>query len=400
MSFPFAALSTPRLSVSLSFLAGGIGVGGWAASLPAVTEHFALNERLTGIVLLCFALGAILAMVNVGRLVPVFGASALCLVAASLFGCMLIAVSFVPNAWMLAAAIAVAGAGFGTLDVAMNTEASELERQRARPIMSSFHALFSLGNLVGAGVCGQILRSGAGYEICLVASGAVVIAVAVVARLRSGAGRMRREAAGPARRPIRLDAQQNRLLLIFGGFAFIAFMAEGAIMDWTALYLVQATGAPESTAAFAFGVFAGSMAVGRLLGDVANRRFGAMRLQQAGAACVALAFAAVLADLGTAATFVALGFCGLGIANVAPVIFSTAGRVGGAAAGIAMARVTTFGYSGLLVGPAFIGFLAHLSTLALSLCTVIVGMGIIALGAVFLGDGKSADGIAVKSDAA
>ncbi|WP_274627498.1 MFS transporter [Arvimicrobium flavum] len=381
MSASFAIQRTPRVAVSAFFLAAGAGIGAWAASLPALSARADLDKGELGIVLLCFALGAIATMTSVGRILPRYGTAAICLLSAVVFGGVLIAVPHSGNMALLAVLVFVGGGGFGALDVAMNTEASFLERQSGRHIMSSFHAVFSVGSLAGAGICGQLLRMGGDLALCLGVAGAAAIALALIARFWSDLPEEPDDAQVSATSDPRLGGAQKRHLWLLGGVAFLALFTEGALMDWSAIYLVGTVGASESTGAFGFAVFAATMAIGRAVGDMIMRVLGPALALRLGAGLVAGSLAFALTFSNVPVVFAALALCGIGIANVVPAIFSAAGRIGGDAAGAAMSRVTTMGYAGLLVGPPFIGFLAEGTTLAASLFAVVVAAVIVAAGA-------------------
>ncbi|RWQ59514.1 MFS transporter [Mesorhizobium sp.] len=368
-----------RQASFMVFLAGGIGIGAWAASLPSISAELQIDKGTLGFVLLCFAAGAILTMTNVGRLVPRFGTRTLCLIACTGFGLALIVAPHTPSVTSLGLVVAFAGASFGALDVLMNTDAAFLERRVGRHIMSSFHALFSVGNLGGAGICGLILSAGGNVQACLGVAGMGVV-------LFGAAGCWLSEPHVSVRKSsneglARLDPVQRRRLLLVGVIAFLALFSEGALMDWTAVYLVGNAGASESIGAFGFAVFAGMMAIGRMVGDAMANAFGPVRLLRLGSAASAVALAVILGISTVPVIFLALILCGFGIANVVPALFAAAGRIGGHAAGSAMSLVATLGYAGLLVGPAFIGMLAQATSLSGSLWVVFVAFAVITLAA-------------------
>ncbi|MER8830929.1 MFS transporter [Mesorhizobium sp. M0938] len=376
----FAEIRAPSRTASfLIFLAGGVGIGAWAASLPSISAGLQIDTGTLGLVLLCFAAGAILTMTNVGRLVPRFGTRTLCSVACTGFGLALIVAPHAPSVMSMALVIVFAGASFGTLDVAMNTEAAFLERRVGRHIMSSFHASFSVGNLAGAGVCGLILHSGGNVQACLGVTGMSVILFGAAGCWLSEPHMSAHKNANQG--SARLDPTQRRRLLLVGAIAFLALFAEGALMDWTAVYLVGNAGASESIGAFGFAVFAGMMAIGRMVGDAMANAFGPVRLLRLGSAASAVALAAILGIPTVPIIFLALILCGFGIANVVPALFAAAGRIGGHSAGSAMSLVATLGYAGLLVGPAFIGMLAQATSLSASLWVVFIALLVVALGA-------------------
>lgn len=383
MAASFVLQRTPRLAVSAYFLAAGVGLGAWAACLPALSARADLDKGELGIVLLAFAFGAIIAMMSIGRIVARHGTAMACLLCALAFGAVLFTVPHAVTSYTaLLILIFVGGGAFGALDVAMNTEVSLLERQADRHIMSSFHAVYSFGNLIGAGAAAELLRSGGDMNTCLYVGGAAVWALTTFAwwcsPLPQHRDEYRRATTGPA--PT-LDHRQKRLLWLIGGVAFLALLSEGALMDWSAIYLVGTVGTSDSAGALGFAIFAAAMAIGRAFGDAATRLLGPERLLRYGAGLTAVSLAVALVLGNQASTYVALAFCGLGVANVVPIIFSAAGRIGGDAAGPAMSRVTTMGYAGLLIGPPFIGFLAEATSLTTSLATVAAFALVVSTGA-------------------
>ncbi|MBN9073756.1 MAG: MFS transporter [Rhizobiales bacterium] len=368
-----------RVALSLSFLAGGCGFGAWGASLPSLSRELGLSEGQLGLVLLCFALGGIVTMLNVPRLVGRFGGWHFSALTAGLFGAMVAVVGTAQEMIGLALIAAAAGAASGALDVRMNSEAAELESHAGKPIMSSLHAMFSFGGLAAGAACGQLLRHGVTVDTCLAVSGAAVVAMAVIGARLAPARLGPREEAGSRQARERTEGTvRSGGIWLLGLLAFLGLFAEGAILDWAGIYLVRNLGAPESLGAFAFAVLAGTMAVGRAAGDFVTHAFGPGRLVRAGALLVAVSLAAVLSMNGLPLIFVALGLTGLGLANIVPLIFSAAGRLAGDANGSSMSRVMTMGYAGILVGPPFIGFVAESTSLVVSLCVVAAAAVVIA----------------------
>lgn len=376
---PAMAVRPGRSSCNLFFLAAGIGIGSWAACLPVLSLHNHLEKDELGLILLCFALGAIVAMMNVGRTAR-YRASTLSLCGSLLFAMMLAAVSYAPGPEWLALTVFVAGAGFGTLDVSMNTDASALERRAGRHLMSSFHAVFSFGSLAGAFTVGQILSHGGALAICLGATGAGVAVLATVANLASSQGMDPSDAPPTATgQRVFINRTQKAYLLLLGTIAFLALLGEGGLMDWSAIYIVSVFGAADSTGAYGFAVFATLVATGRLFGDAVTARIGSTRLLFLCALICAASTGLLMVAGNIILVFMALAMCGLGVANIVPAVFAAAGRAGGDAAGRAMSIVTTMGYAGLLLGPALLGFMAQLSSLTTSFGLIAVAFVAIAI---------------------
>jgi predicted MFS family arabinose efflux permease len=371
-----------RLHCNLFFLAAGIGIGAWASSLPLLAAGVGLNKGQLGTVLLCFAFGAIVLMINVGRYIDrVVSNQVLSLCGSVVFGAAFLVIPFIENPIVLGGSVFVAGAAFGTLDVAMNTEASQIELETGRHLMSSFHAVFSIGNLAGAFLVGQLIGLGGGLQACLGVAGLLVMFLALSTRMIATKTTHRSAGLHPEGMPAAntsLSATQRTLILVLGGIAFLALLAEGGMMDWTAIYMIDILGASESHGAYAFAIFAGAMAGGRLVGDAVTRRVGHIPLIRFGGVLCAVSVAMLLFANSAVLSLAALALCGLGVANMVPAVFASAGNVGGTAAGRAISIVTTMGYSGLLLGPALLGFLAQATGLVVSFVLIMLAFLLIA----------------------
>jgi hypothetical protein len=365
---PFAG----RAATTAIFLVNGVGIGAWAVEIPRIKALLALSDARLGAALFTFALGAILAMAFSGPLAARFGSGRMTLGLGVAFVLALPLPALAPGYGWLCAALVLLGAFSGALDVGMNGHASGLEERWGAPIMSSFHAAWSLGGLLGAALGAAIQSAGLGVAAGL-AVPALVLAVVVLAAapaLRGGAARPRTSGAGltlPSAAVARL-----------AGLAFVCMMVEGAVGDWSAVYLRGALPGRASAAALGYSSFAFAMAACRVVGDASVRRLGTRTVVALGGLSAAAGFALVL-GLPSAVT-ACLGFAlvGLGMANMVPVIFSAAGRSTAVpAAGIAMAA--TAGYAGLLVGPPVIGFGAGLVGLRAALGALLAAMAGVAL---------------------
>lgn len=378
---PNTAAIRSKTILSGCFLAGGFGIGAWGANLPALARRADMDESQIGIALLCLAAGAILAMNLSPWVIARFGAERSALVAVGLFGAGIGCVGMATHMWAAASIAALCGLSFGIVDVAMNRHAADLEARAGRPIMSFFHAMFSFGTLLAAMGYALLSRGGLSSPAILAMAAVVIMAIALAALRRTAPftptpSQAHDPATGqPARGPRAVH------VLALGAMAFVIFFAEGAIMDWAAIYLVRVMGTTESTGALGYAVFAGAMTVGRLTGDFANRLLGPVRLFRLGTACVAAALAAMLLAPSVWIVLVSLALCGLGAANIAPIIFSAAGQLSAQDRGRAMSRVLTLGYAGILVGPALIGFVAEAWSLGASLAFVTVAVALSGLGA-------------------
>jgi MFS family permease len=359
------ALSHDRAAIRAVFLANGLGIGAWAAALPGLQRGLSFSTAQLSLALLAFAVGAVIAMTLAGATAVKISAARLTRLSAISFAIALVCPAFSPNLPLLICSAGLLGAANGTLDVAMNGHAVSVEQQWGAPIMSSFHAAFSIGGLIGAALSG-VVGEMAGVEAGLLSVAGlifVLIAVASPALVSRGSS-----AAGP--RPVFSWPTPRTLGLC--AVAFICLLTEGAMVDWSAIYLATTTSASSAMSAAGYAAFSIAMASGRLIGDRVVAAVGGPRVMQVGAALAALGLG--LAALVPVTSIAVVGFAlvGFGLANIVPTLFSIAGRIGtSAASGIAI--VATAGYAGFVAGPPAIGVLASLASLQFAMACLAAG---------------------------
>ena len=387
---PPRALRLARLAVAAVFFLDGLGFANWVVRIPAVQERLGLGEGALGLALLGVAVGALVAMPLAGRLVGVRGSRPVTRVAALAFAATLALPALAPTLTLLTLALVLLGAANGALGVAMNAQAAAVERAYGRPIMAGFHALFSLGGLVGAGIGGLAAAQGVGVapHLAGVALAAAVAAAVVGPRMLPAAADALSDAPRRVTRP-------SRALVALGVVAFCVLFGEGAMADWSAVYLRDVTGAGPGLAAAGFATFSLAMAVGRSVGDALTVRLGPARLVRAGGVVAALGLAVALAVATPWAAVAGFGVVGAGLSIVFPTVLTAAGRLPGGAPGAAIAAVSAFGYAGFLAGPPVIGLVAEASTLRVGLALVVLTSAFIAvLGAAYRGGAQRAGGAA------
>jgi MFS family permease len=350
--------------IALAFFADGVLLGSWASRVPAVQDHADLTNPQLGVALFASALGALVAMPIAGRLCDRAG-SRIVLIAALLgTGAALLATSFATGLPPLAAALFAFGAGFGSINVAANAQGLALERVRERRVLSSLHAAFSAGGLAGAGLGALAAAATIGPQAHFAVVSLVVAGLTVTATRSLLPGE---RTGDDARRPVQI----RRAMLVLGAAAFCCMLAEGAAVDWSAVYLSRSAGAGAAVAALGYSAFSLAMTASRLTGDRISERLEPAALVGAGAALATAGLGGALI-LGSAAAgivgFVAMG-AGLGV--VIPVLFRAAGTSAGVAAGAGVATVSTIGWLGFLAGPAAIGFAAGIVGLRAALAIVV-----------------------------
>ncbi|HEX2553427.1 MAG TPA: MFS transporter [Microvirga sp.] len=355
------------------FFANGATFGIWATQIPLVRERLGLDTAVLGILLLVLGAGAVSAMAASGWLIRRFGSAALTRLSAAIFIATLPLAAIVPNLAVAVPVMFVFGAAGGSMDVAMNAHAAEVERRVGRVYMSSFHGMWSVGGLVGAGLGSLMLGVFAGPVQALVAA---VLAAGIVAVSQHGLLARVPPPEGHAAGSLRPDA----LALAIGTMAALCFAAEGSVLDWSSLFLRAELGAPAERAGFGYAAFSAAMAAGRFVGDALRSRFGAAAIIRAGAALAVLGLLIGPATGSDAGAIAGFALAGLGLSNVVPVLISAAGA--GPRGDVAIATVTTLGYGGLLAAPPLLGFLAQATSLS-TMFLAVAGMS----AAVFLGAG-------------
>lgn len=347
-----------RWAVAMMFLANGFVMGAWAPQIPLLLPRHDITKSVLGLLILVLGLGAVTAMLFAGRLIARHGTRSVLRVFALSIVPVLPAVVYAPNLAVLAMAMALLGAMLGCMDVAMNANAVEVERRLGRAIMSSSHGFWSLGGFIGGAAGGWVLeRAGAEAQALWAAGGAALLVLAAMPFLIVEDRTPAPVAEAGAPRP-RLIPREG-IVLLLGMLALFCMVPEGAVLDWAALYLSGTFGSDVSRAALGFAFFSAAMAVMRFAGDAVRNRFGAVRTLRVSA--IVAAAGMMGGALAPTDTLVIASFflAGLGIANTVPIMFSAAGNLPGLPTGAGIAAVTMFGYSGILVAPSTIGFVAE-----------------------------------------
>lgn len=354
-----------RLSTRLAFLAAGLAMSAWAPLVPFAKERLALGEADLGLLLLCLGAGSLMAMPVTGLLASRFGCRIVVLVSGAFVCLVLPGLAMAPTPMLLGATLFAFGAALGTLDVAMNVQAVIVERESGGALMSGFHGLFSVGGFIGAGLMALMLWAG-----MTPVGASVAVSLLVALSLLAGAPHLLREPdAGEGHGS--MFVVPHGAVIFIGVLCFLCFLAEGAILDWSALLLTSEQGMDATRAGLGYAAFAAAMTVGRLTGDRVVSRLGGKRVLLLGGLCSAAGF--FVAVLAPSAPLALVGFLlvGLGASNVVPILFTAAGNQSAMPAGLAIGAITTLGYAGILAGPAVIGFVAH----AVSLNLAFAGLG-------------------------
>lgn len=340
-----------RLATRLSFLVAGFGISCWAPLVPFAKARLQIDSAMLGLLLLCIGIGSIGAMLATGPISARYGGKPVIVASGIALALILPLLTIAATPLTLGGALLLFGAALGSLDVAMNVHAVEVDRAATRPLMSGFHALFSIGGFAGAALMTIFLslkvNALAGSLVCA----AMMLAAMLVAWPRLLPAVQSEDAP--------LFVRPHGVVLLLALLAMATFLAEGAMLDWSALLITQMGLVGSSQGGLGYILFAIAMTTGRLLGDGLVARLGDYRTLLGGGL---LAVAGFVVLLGVPVAPIALaGFLliGLGASNIVPVLFRIAGAQTHMPPALAIGAITTLGYAGILAGPAGIGVVAQ-----------------------------------------
>ena len=337
------------------FFIGGFGSASWAPLVPVLRERLAIGDDVLGLLLLCIGIGSLATMPLSGALSARLGCRRVLVATGILFACILLAVTLVDSLWTAVPVILVFGALMGCLDVVINIAAVIVEKGIGRRIMSGMHAFWSMGGFIGAGLYGVWVGI-----LGLTAFQSTAIAAGIVLALTVGFGRNLIPYGGGGGSLVALP----RGIVVFVGItAFIAFLSEGAVMDWSGVYLTAVRGMDLALAGVGFSVFSAAMLTMRFLGDRVVQRIGQRPVAVGGALLTLVGILLIMFAPVDALLYFGFFAIGIGSANIVPVFFSLMGRQNVMPIGTAVSAVSTMGYLGILAGPAAIGFISSATNL-------------------------------------
>ena len=371
-----------RIAAKTVYFMLGVGSGTFAANIPRLKEALDLSPSSLGLALLSCSLGGFIAMQFTAPLIRRLGLRLLLAIITPLFPLVLILIALSGNFLMLALAFGLFGGVTSIAGIAVNAQAVDIEKAYARSIMSSFHALFSVGGLVGAAAGGFMATHGLTIvqSMSLVAVALSVLGMMTITRLFDATNHTFGDDHVVAEAEHRHHkARWWRQVLLIGGLIFICYLTEGAIADWSALYVKAAHGVGPLVAVFAYMIFNACMTIGRFSGDAVIRRFGQIPTLVAGGTLGAAGLLLGLLSPVLALALVGFGIVGLGVSVLVPILISMAGNIPGGDRNVAIARASTCGSIGLMTGPALIGFVAEGYSL---LAALLVPVGLLAVLAI------------------
>lgn len=334
------------------FLINGLGMSAWAPLVPFARDRLQLSGASLGALLLCLGVGSLAAMPVTGTLVAKFGCRRVICFSTLLVLMMMPLLATADSHLVMAAALMLFGAGLGMLDVAMNYQAVQVEQAADKPMMSGFHGFFSLGGILGAGTV-SLLLSQAFSPLTATLVVMTVMLLLLLWRL-------------PVLLNERLHQPDQPWLVVprgwvafLGLLCFILFLAEGAVLDWGALLLLQNPAMSPAYAGLGYAVFSVAMTLGRFSGDKIIQRFGRYPVMLTGALTAAAGMSLAVWLPWPEIALLAFLLVGFGLSNTVPMLFNAAGNQQDMPANLAISAMTTLGYAGILSGPALIGFISQ-----------------------------------------
>ncbi|WP_188491814.1 MFS transporter [Williamsia phyllosphaerae] len=381
-------LSGQRISASAVFGINGLLASMWVSHIPVISDRTGVDHTTLGGLLLILGGSAFVGMQLCGPLIDRWGSRGLTIAGALLLAVGTLGPVFADTALQLALALALFGFGNGALDVSMNSQAVVIEQAYGRPVMSSFHAYFSVGGMVGSGIAAV----GLFLDVPVAATVATVAAVSTIAVIatrpflvagRAGNGADPVPSGDPISRKRFPPGLRGRIVLM-ALVAFALMLAEGTAYDWSALHLVERFGTSDAAGAVAFGAFSATMLIGRFAADAVTARFGPVAVVRGGAATAVVGMTVVICAPVPAVAIGGWALFGIGVAGGVPQLFTAAGNVTAQPSGRVISTVVGSGYLGMLAGPALIGPISHTFTLgtALWLAAAAMAFGAAAAGVV------------------
>ena len=355
-------LRLARFAVFAAFFINGFMIGQWATKIPVFVERLGITEIVLGRLIILFGIGAVIALIAGAWMVTRTGSVAIVRWTTVLLSPSLILLTLAPDVWTAALALLWLGVFLGAMDNAMNANGVGVETALATPTMSAFHGFWSLGGVAG-GLTGGALIAALGEMGHALVVFAVTLAVAIWAwpHYRPDDIKPQDDAqAAPARRGL----PRSPGIYLLGIITLLAFAPEGTVIDWSALYLKDELGAPLAVSGYAFAAFSATMATMRFFGDRLRARFGDRTTFLISGLIAASGLAVAAAAPSFLVACIGFFIAGIGMANMVPILFSTAGHYPGMQPAVAIAVITTFGYAGLLFVPALVGVVAEAYSLA------------------------------------
>lgn len=347
----FKAGKKEQYAARCAFFLAGFTVTTWAPMIPVIKERLQIGDDVLGLLLLCIGISAFVFMPLAGILNQKLGCKKMLQINIVLFALILIIISSLDNVWSFVVFLLLFGAVMGTIDVTMNMNSVIVEKLSKKRIMSSMHAFWSVGCFCSAGLFSVLAKQGLNITTVAIIHGIIIFVLCLISSpyflAYKGASN---------EKPIAIP---HGIVVLFGILACISFLAEGAIMDWSGIFLTEAKGLELSLAGIGYAIFSVAMLVIRFIGDRAVQYIGEERICVFGALVAGFGF--LLVVLIDNFYLMPIGFIciGLGAANIVPILYSLLKNQNDMPINAAVTAITCMGYTGVILGPALLGFIAH-----------------------------------------
>lgn len=355
----------------VAFLVLGVAMAAWAPLIPFVKAQLGASDAFFGLLLLCIGIGAVIAMPVCGVLAGKYGCRPV-IIAGTLAMCVaLVGLVGISNVWLILPALFLFGAGIAAVDIAMNIQAVVIEQRAGRTIMSGFHGCYSLGGMLGAGLVSAVLWLSGAPMFSLFVAIAVVLIVSALS--------FKHLLNEPSERESSKFVFPKGIVLLIGIMCFIIFMAEGAVLDWSALFLRDFRAVDAAQAGLGYVFFSFTMMLGRFTGDAVVTKLGSTKVVMLGGLLGAIGFTLVITFPQYWMGYLGFALVGLGCANIVPVLFTASGRQTIMPVNAAITSVAGIGYLGGLIGPALVGFISQVTNLSVAFAVIALGLFVVGL---------------------
>ncbi|GGE93929.1 putative MFS-type transporter [Chishuiella changwenlii] len=367
-----------KIATQLIFLVCGLGLSSWAPMVPIVKNNLNLNEANLGVVLLMLGLGALIMMPISGYLINRFGSRKIIAIGTIVIAITLPVLLITPSYYGILLTLFVFGCGVGTVDVAMNSHGIQVQNTFEKQIMSSLHGLFSVGGIIGSLGLGLLIKMGLSPLLS-----AIVISITLIILIisqyknlfdyqfeKDTINRFIEKTEKEENNNSKSFQWLNKTVLLLGFMCFTVFLSEGAMLDWSALFLKNTKSVAVEFAGIGYAFFSISMAIMRLLGDKLVEKLNSKIIVIGGSILSIIGLFFMVFSFYIPLVLIGFVLLGIGASNIVPIFFSEGGRISGISPNISIPAITTMGYAGQLVGPALLGFIAHLYTMEIAFITI------------------------------
>jgi MFS family permease len=354
-------------STRIAFFIAGLSLATWAPLIPLAKLRMMADNGTMGMVMLAFGIGSLLMMPVSAALASRYGCRVVFNLATLVMLLLLPALATFDTPLALALALFVFGCGIGAMDVVANIHAVQVEKLEGRPVMSGFHALFSIGGIVGSGLVSMLII----YGLTPLVTVSIVMILVFGLLIRTFGGLLN----NPEPDDSPFFVIPKGIVIVLGALCFVAYIMEGSMLDWSGILLMNQSGITTNLAGIGYTIFALAMTIGRLSGDRLIKLFGRFNVFLVSSLIATAGLSVVVGGTHLYTMVVGFFLIGAGLSNIAPILFSAAGRQTAMPSTLAVAAISSIGYSGILIGPAFIGAIAHQS----SMTTAFIVVGVLSL---------------------